>query len=132
MSTPIRRQIACNSASETSVLGHAAPTPSSPPPARVEELEAAIARAWEPYAAGKVGEAVAERLAAPYVTELAALRAEYATPTPPTPDYAATAEGLRVALPGTVSEVDKRELLQALDVRLYLGGEAAHFTLNVP
>lgn len=98
--------------------------PTEPPPARVTELEEAIARAWEPYAAGKITEAIAERLAAPYTAELERLRAEYGpTKPPPLPDYPALAARLSVLASQAVTFEERRSLLLALDARLYVGSD---------
>ncbi|MFC4426291.1 recombinase family protein [Deinococcus navajonensis] len=92
------------------------------PPARLAELEAAIARAWEPFAAGKVTQAVAERLAAPYNVELERLKAEYAPAPEPEPmDYAELAADFGTAMQGAQSLEERRELLALLNVRLYVG-----------
>ncbi len=95
-----------------------------PPPARVSELEDAIGRAWQPFAAGKVSAEVAERLAAPYVAELERLKQEYTpAPLPSTPDYAELSAGLLQAARTALTFEDRRSLLDALDVRLYIGPE---------
>lgn len=100
------------------------PPVSQPPPARVAELEEAIARAWEPYAAGKVTQTIAERLAAPYTAELDRLRAEYAPSAPaPAPDYAYLAARLALEVQRASSFEDRRELLALLDARLYVGAD---------
>lgn len=105
-----------------SILPPLAPPVPTPPPARVAELEAAIARAWEPYAAGKVPLEVAERLAAPYVAELERLRAEYApAPAPEPPDYRQLAAQFVAALHAATGLEQRRGLLALLDVRLYVG-----------
>jgi DNA invertase Pin-like site-specific DNA recombinase len=95
---------------------------SQPPPARVAELEEAIARAWEPYAAGKITQAIAERLAAPYLAELERLQVEY-TPAPPAPepDYHRLSQRLAEQARRASTLTDRREFLSVLDVRLYLG-----------
>ena len=91
-------------------------------PARVAELEASIARAWEPYAAGKISQSVAERLAAPYVQELERLNAEYAPqPIPFGPDYAVMAQHFRARLHAVTDPQERRELLGLLEVRLHVG-----------
>ncbi|GGI74960.1 recombinase family protein [Deinococcus wulumuqiensis] len=107
----------------------------SPPPARVSELEDAIARAWEPFAAGKIPQSVAERLAAPYVAELEQLRAEYGPrPARPAPNYAVQAAQFASALRGGgLTFAQRRELLAALDVRLYVGPHGPErLSLNIP
>lgn len=111
----------------------AAPAPTEPPPARVVELEAAIARAWEPYAAGHVPQAIAERLAAPYVAELDKLRAEYA-PAPQSPqDWEATAARFREMLERPLMFMERREILDLLDVRLYVSREGTtRLLFNIP
>ncbi len=92
------------------------------PPARVAELEAAIARAWEPYAAGHIPQGVAERLAAPYVAELDRLKWEYTPKAPPPgPDYDTMAAQFLEAMERVTSTAERRELLSILDVRLYVG-----------
>lgn len=97
---------------------------SSPPPAQVGELEDAIARAWEPYAAGKVSLEMAERLAAPYVAELARLREEYApAPAAPARDFTALSAELHAAALKAGTTEERRELLALLNVRLYIGLE---------
>lgn len=104
-----------------SILPPEVPVASGPPLARVAELEASIARAWEPFAAGKISQQIAERLAAPYQQQLDQLRAEYAPqPTEP-PDYVALAAEFAAALAGADQEAERRELLDLLDVQLYLG-----------
>lgn len=100
------------------------PAPPAPgiPPLRLAELEAHIARAWEPYAAGKVTQAVAERLAAPYMQELERLKAEYAPkPAAPAPDLATLAAQFASAMQNVSSFDEQRELLDILEVRLYVG-----------
>lgn len=116
------------------IVAQPAPPPAGPPPARVAELEAAIARAWEPFAAGKVPQAVAERLAAPYMAELAQLQAEYAPqPAAPRPAYAVLAAQLGHALAVTEDPADRRELLQRLDIRLYVGPDGPErLSLSIP
>jgi DNA invertase Pin-like site-specific DNA recombinase len=100
------------------------PPASAPPPARVSELEEAIGRAWQPFAAGKVSSDVAERLAAPYVAELARLKQEYTpAPAPPPPDYTELSASLLQAARQAETFEERRSLLDALDVRLYVGPE---------
>lgn len=116
------------------IVGAPEPVSPGPPPARVAELEAAIARSWEPFAAGKVPQGVAERLAAPYVAELDALRAEYAPqPSPPRASSTALAARLGRALVQTHTLETRRELLAALNVRLYIGPDGPErLTLDIP
>lgn len=104
----------------------------APPPARVAELEANIARAWEPFAAGKISQSIAERLAAPYVQELERLQAEYAPkPIPIGPDYDLMAEQFRAHLHGVTDPAARRELLGILEVRLHVGPEGpTHLTVT--
>ena len=95
---------------------------STPPPAQVGELEEAIGRAWAPYAAGKVSAEVSERLAAPYVAELARLKLEYApAPALPETDYAELSVELLHTARMALSSEDRRSLLDLLSVRLYIG-----------
>ena len=108
--------------------------PLAPPPARVAELEEAIARAWEPFAAGKVPATVAERLAAPYAEELERLKAEYGPrPAAPRPAYAVLASQFAAALEACTDLEDRRALLKELDVRLYVGPQGPErLSLNIP
>ncbi|RTR25464.1 recombinase zinc beta ribbon domain-containing protein [Deinococcus radiophilus] len=91
-----------------------------PPLARVQELETAIARAWEPFAADKILEQIAERLAAPYQQQLAELRAEYAPQPTVTPDYVELAGEFAQALDKAIQDEDRRMLLSLLDMQLYV------------
>lgn len=98
--------------------------PTEPPPARIAELEAAIARAYEPLTAGAVGYtlSIAESLARPYAEELSRLRAEYAAKAaPPAPDLEAHAEAFRQMLAAPMTFEDQRELLRVLRAQFVMG-----------
>ena len=110
-----------------------APVSSGPPLMRVQELEAAIARAWEPFAAGKISQEIAERLAAPYQQQLEQLRAEYAPQASEQPDYDALAHQFADALARVESQAERRELLDLLDVQVYiLAGEVTRVQVAAP
>ena len=117
----------------------AAPVATGPRPdltSRIADSEAAIERAWRPFADGRAGysEAVAERLAAPHVAELGRLSAEaQAEPTVDSRDFHARAAEFRALLADTESPEEQRELLRALNVRFYVGPEGVRrIALEVP
>lgn len=91
---------------------------------RVDELEAAIARAYEPLTAGAVGYtlAIAQTLARPYADELARLRAEHAAQAAPA---AVDGEQLAAQFVATLAQPmtfeEQRALLHALRVQMTLG-----------
>ncbi|QLG11773.1 recombinase family protein (plasmid) [Deinococcus sp. D7000] len=100
--------------------------PSGPDPLRVAELEAAIARAYEPLTAGAVGYtlAIAESLAQPYAQELERLRRQArAQAAPPPPDFEAQATAFRGALSKPLELGERRELLDVLAVQIVIGAE---------
>ncbi|GGR00044.1 recombinase family protein [Deinococcus ruber] len=103
------------------------PTPDEAQPlARLAELETAIERAWQPFAAGRPGysEAMAERIAAPFIAELETLRREQRSrPEPVAPDFEARAGEFRQLLERSRSLASKRQLLHALNVRISVGPE---------
>ena len=117
----------------------AAPLPSGPRAdlsGRIVNSEAAIERAWRPFADGRAGysELVAERLAAPHVTELARLRAEaQAEPAPDSRDFRARAAEFRALLADSESQAERRAVLDALSVRFYVGPEGVQrIALEIP
>lgn len=105
-----------------------------PPPLRIQELEEAITRAWEPFAQGLVPQSVAERLAAPFKAELEALRAEYRPSSPPPGrNLDAQAEQFRQALAGELTFDQRRRLLAALDVRFMVGSNGLErLSVSIP
>lgn len=112
-------------------------TPAGPPAHRVQELEAAIERAYEPLTAGAPGYtlAMAQNLARPYADELARLRAEAAQQTRERAgvDVAERAETFRVMLQAGMNQDEQRQLLASLNVRVTVGPEGLeNIVLNVP
>lgn len=116
----------------------------APPPApevvptggRMAELESAIDRAWRPFANGRPGysEAMAERMAAPYTTELLKLQREQAArPLPVPPDYEARSAEFRALLLTQRTPDQQRQLLRALNVRFFIGLDGVEgMTLTIP
>ncbi|MFC4424636.1 recombinase family protein [Deinococcus navajonensis] len=106
------------------VITPTATGPTEPPPARVAELEAAIARAYEPLTAGAAGYtlSIAETLARPYAEELERLRQAYQAQAAPTPiNVRERAAQFRVALQGALDFEQKRALLDELNVQFVVG-----------
>ncbi|GAA3997329.1 hypothetical protein GCM10022631_04870 [Deinococcus rubellus] len=106
-----------------------------PPPARVAELEEAVARAWEPFAAGKYSMQMAERLAAPFQAQLDTLRAEYAPArtAPVAPDLSAHAAHFALALSAELDMSQKRRLMTAVNARFYIGPDGLErLTVDLP
>lgn len=116
----------------------ARPTHVAPPlpPERVEALEAAIARAYEPLTAGAAGYtlAIAERLAQPYADELARLRADHAAQAGnPEPDADALAAQFQDWLAEHRTWEERRELLRTLNVQVQIGPDGvAGFQVELP
>ena len=100
------------------------------------ELEAAIDRAWRPFADGRpgYGETMAERMAAPYVAELLKLQREQAArPIPAPPDFEARSAEFRALLLTQRTQDQRRQLLRALNVRFFIGLEGVEgLTLTIP
>lgn len=102
--------------------GEAAP-PSLDHSARIAELEAAIKRAFEPFAKGDLSYEVAQSLAQPYQEELRTLKAMLAVPVTSRPrvDVRVFSREVAAALRGALDVERKREAMSTFGVRFTVG-----------